>query len=495
MTHTIALELEDVSRRFGATQALTKASLTLRAGSVHALLGENGAGKTTLMRVAYGLVPPDAGVVRIDGTPVVLRSPADSIQRGIGMVHQHFSIVPAMSVAENVALGGHGSFDARKTAERIASIGLATGMRLNPSERAGSLSLSSQQQLEIVKALAQNARVLILDEPTAVLAPAEATQLLHRLRALADSGMAIVLITHKLSEALSVADDVTVLRQGSTVLTEQTQRLTRRRLATAMLGAGWIEPDSLDGDFVATPPTVESDKAFSRAVANDASTVVRARGISLEDGRGTVRAHQVSIEVHRGEIVGIAGVEGSGVRELLRALGGKLSVPSGDLDEPRSVGFVPEDRHREALALDLSLTENVAMRDAARRSGIVPWTLLRQRTVRLLEEFDIRALGPDVAARTLSGGNQQKLVLARELEQNPQLLIVENPTRGLDLRATAAVHTRLRSARDNGMAIVLHSSDLDELLALADRTFAMYAGTLSETRRDRAAIGQAMLGG
>jgi simple sugar transport system ATP-binding protein len=411
------------------------------------------------------------------------------------MVHQHFSIVPAMSVAENVALGSHGIFDARKTAERIASIGQATGIRLNPSDRAGSLSLSSQQQLEIVKALAQNARVLILDEPTAVLAPAEATQLLNRLRDLADGGMAIVLITHKLNEALSIADDVTVLRQGSTVLTEQTSRLTRQLLATAMLGAGWIEPGSPDGDFVPAEPTVAASSPRSRPVSYDPHPVVRAQSISVEDSRGTLRVRRVSIEVRRGEIVGIAGVEGSGVRELLRALGGKVPVAIGTIDRPRGIGFVPEDRHREALALDMSLTENMAMRDVALRSGIVPWKAFKQRTDRLLEEFDIRAPGSDVAARTLSGGNQQKLVLARELEQMPQLLIVENPTRGLDLQASAAVHARLRSARDDGMAIILYSSDLDELLAMADRTFAMYAGTLGETSRDRAAIGQAMLGG
>jgi simple sugar transport system ATP-binding protein len=328
--------------------------------------------------------------------------------------------------------------------------------------------------------------------------------LLVRLRALADSGIAIVLITHKLRDALLIADDVTVLRQGSVALTGQTSNVTPGLLADAMLGHGWTDSrslgtDSFENGIVASRMSITGRMADvvlppDRAAGHyERTPVVRARKLSVIDDHGTLRAQDVNIDIYRAEIVGIAGVEGSGVRELLRVLGGRLSAASGAVDRPTDVGFVPEDRHRDALALDLSLTENVAMRDAGRRAGIIAWKAVRQRTARLLGEFDIRAPSPDVAAHTLSGGNQQKLVLARELEQVPQLLIVENPTRGLDLRATAAIHARLREARNAGMAIVLYSSDLDELMALADRVFAMYAGRLTETSLDRAAIGNAML--
>ena len=489
MSELVTLALEGISKRFGTTDALLDASLTVRSGTVHALLGENGAGKTTLMRIAYGLVQPDGGVIRgHGGQPLVLATPAVAIRSGIGMVHQHFTTVHAMTVAENVALGGSGRFDRRATAERVREIGATIGVMLDPDALAGTLSVPAQQQLEIVKALARNARLLILDEPTAVLAPAEVEQLMSRLRSLAAVGLGVVLITHKLREALAVADDVTVLRRGATVMSATAAACTEDDLATAMVGAGWND----ERKFVELTATESARSGVS--VASRLGPVVRARGVVVLDGRGVERVCGVDLELHAGEIVGIAGVEGSGVHELLRALAGRAPVASGSVETSGHVGFVPEDRHHDALALDFSLTENVALRGAGARRGLSRWRLLRERTRSLIEDYDVRAPGPESSVRSLSGGNQQKLVLARELEGSPALLVAENPTRGLDLRATAMIHARLRAVRDAGMAIVVYSSDLDELLTLSDRTYAMFGGALIAARRDRQALGQAMLG-
>ena len=486
MTPTAALSLEGISKRFGSTDALVTASLAVRAGTVHALLGENGAGKTTLMRVAYGMIRPDHGSIRIDGRIVRIGSPRDAINAGLGMVHQHFTIVGAMTVAENVALGGSGRFHPRLVADRIRTLGISTGMTLEPGAPASSLGVGAQQQLEIIKALAHEARILILDEPTAVLAPAEAEQLMRRLRKLADDGLSVVLITHKLREALAIADDVSVLRAGRTVLTAPAGSVTEHELANAMLGSNWRDSPA--------DPVTRDIETLKPAKSTTRAPVIRAAEISVHDERGVLRVRGASLEIGAGEIVGIAGVEGSGVHELLRALAGRIPIVAGTLDRPSSVAFVPQDRHREALVLDFSLTENIALRAAGEQRGLMPWAHLRARTLTLLHEFDIRASTVDDPVAVLSGGNQQKLVLARETGETPSLLIVENPTRGLDLRAAAAIHDRLRIARDAGMSVIVHSSDLEEIMAFADRTFAMHAGVLMETAHDREAIGQAMLG-
>jgi simple sugar transport system ATP-binding protein len=487
-----ALALEEVSKRFGSAHALVRASLAVRPGTVHALLGENGAGKTTLMRIAYGLIRPDSGVVRIEGRPVRLATPANAIAAGLGMVHQHFTIVHAMTVAENVALGRRGFFDERATARQIESICAATGMQLAPSAIAGSLDVPAQQELEIVKALAQDARILILDEPTAVLAPLEAERLLKQLRRLASTGLTVILITHKLREALSIADEVTVLRRGTTVLAAPSAHLSESALADAILGSTWMTPPdtmALSGTSM-TPAGTPSRLGGAQRGA----IVLRATNISVVDDNGAQRVRNASLEIHAGEIVGIAGVAGSGVRELLRALAGRMTITGGTIEGPSVTGFIPEDRHREALILDLSLAENMALHGSGSRRGLTPWSRIRNETRDLLETFDIRAQSTEVAAATLSGGNQQKLVLARELASAPSLLIAENPVRGLDLRGAATVFERLRRARDGGMAIIIYSGDLDELLALADRILVLYGGSLSETFLDREAIGQAMLG-
>jgi simple sugar transport system ATP-binding protein len=495
---------------------------------VHALLGENGAGKTTLMRIAYGLTKADAGEVRLDGAVVRWRSPADALAAGIGMVQQHFALVPAMTVAENVALGLPGRFDPRAAADRVRRTSELSGMRLDPGARVSELGVAAQQRTEIAKALARDARVLVLDEPTAVLAPEEGAELLRWLRAFADGGGAVVLITHKLRDALGVADDVTVLRHGRTVLAVPAAGTSERALAEAMLGAAPVAGDAAavgatgredlvrhgPPDGGVTPATQTGVTGTTHAGApgdtpdgardgaptgtpggpRDGAPVIVARNVELRNEAGVVRVRDASFQVNAGEIVGIAAVEGSGQRELLRALAGRLAPSAGTLALTGRAGFVPQDRQGDALVLEFSLAENVALSGLGQRSGRMPWRAIGRRTSELLDRFDVRAAGTHAAAGTLSGGNQQKLVLARELAGEPAVLVVESPTRGLDIRASEAVHLRLREARAAGAAVIVYSADLDEVLALADRVLVVHAGTVRETPPERALVGRAMLG-
>jgi simple sugar transport system ATP-binding protein len=482
-----ALTLQGIDKRFGATRALTSASLLVHPGTVHALLGENGAGKSTLMRIAYGMERPDAGMIRVRGVAVRLDSPAHAIAHGIGMVHQHFTLVPVMTVAENVALGGHGVLDLQRTISGLRELSERTGFALDPHAHVELLPVAAQQRVEIAKALMRSARLLILDEPTAVLPPSEGTTLLRWLRDFADQGNAVVLITHKLGEALSVADDVTVLRRGRTVLTAPAADASAASLTSAMLGAA----DAVEHPIHATAHRHERRPA--------APAVFRAERITVVDPAGIARVRAASFVVGAGEIVGIAGVEGSGQHELLRALAGRLPVASGILERPNVVGFVPEDRHRDAVMLDRPLIENIALRGAGKRRGLIDWRAIGARTGSLMRAFDVRAAGRYAPMRTVSGGNQQKLVLARELgaEQSngPSAIVVENPTRGLDVRAMAQVHERLRRTRDSGAAVAVYSSDVDEVLELADRVLVVYAGTVREAPVDRDIVGRLMLGG
>jgi simple sugar transport system ATP-binding protein len=429
-----ALELRHVSRRFGEVQALRDVSMCVRPGTVHALLGENGAGKTTLMRVAFGLIEPDQGEVLVNGEVMRTHSPTQAIAHHVGMVHQHFTLVAAMSVAENVALGSRGRYVRRDVAQQIRAIGERTGLSLDPEARVGALSVSAQQRCEIVKALAR---------------------------------------------------DATVLRRGACVSTGPASDHSEASLADAMLGPG-ARTRALEDEVV---PAVRrhTDSVGAHHV------VLQADAVTVHDARGVPRVGTASFTVRAGEIVGIAAVEGSGQAELLRAVAGLLPISSGRLHVPDDVGFVPEDRHRDALLLDASLTENLALRDAGRRRGRMPWSALTRRTSELLQERDVRAAGPRVIARTLSGGNQQKFILARTLDDAPAALVVENPTRGLDFRATAAVHDALRDARDAGIAILFYSSDLDEVLTLGDRVLAMHNGMVREVPRERDVVGRAML--
>jgi simple sugar transport system ATP-binding protein len=418
----------------------------------------------------------------VRGTPQTIGSPAAAFAAGIGMVHQHFTLVPAMTVAENVSLGGHGRFSPTAAAHRVRSVAERAGLSLDPYARVSTLSIGAQQRCEIVKALARDVEVLILDEPTGVLAPSEAAELLRWMRGFADQGHAVVLITHKLADALGVADDVTVLREGRTVLTVAARDVTQDALRSAMVGE--LTDDAL-GVALANRGGAE---------ARAPVVVLSANSVGYADERGGARVQGASLDVHAGEIVGIAAVEGSGQHELLRLLAGRLEPQSGRIVRPSTVGFVPEDRHRDALLLDAPLDENVALRGAGSRRGWMRWPDIRASTATLMSARDVRASGPRALARTLSGGNQQKLILARELADAPAALIVENPTRGLDFHATAAVVRALWQARDAGAAIVMYSSDLDEVLQIADRVVVMYGGRLMNAARDRDAVGRAMLG-
>lgn len=479
-----ALELDRISKRFGTVQALREASLEVPRGAIVGVLGENGAGKTTLLRVAFGMVRADAGTVRIDGRELRPSSPAAALRAGLGMVHQHFALVPALSAAENVALGGRGWFSARDAAERMRQIAGRTNLTVQPDERVEDLPTGAQQRLEIVKSLARGARTLILDEPTAVLTPQESDELLKVLRGFADDGGAVVLITHKLREALSVSDFVTVMRRGRTVLSVARAEATEEMVARAMLGD--VPPPSGRRELLG--------ERLARKTAADAPIVAAARAIVIAGPRGTPAIHASTVELRAGEITGIAGVEGSGVHELVRALAGRVPVESGTLELPAQIGFVPEDRLRDALIAEWSVMENVALRGAGAAHGRLSWSALEQSTTSLLDRYDVRADGPRARVKTLSGGNQQKLVLARELAGDPPLVVVEQPTRGLDIAASAAIHERLLAARENGAAVVVASADLDELIMLADRLLVTFEGRVREVARDRDEVGRAMLG-
>ncbi|MDX2183365.1 MAG: ATP-binding cassette domain-containing protein [Gemmatimonadaceae bacterium] len=480
----VPLELRGISKRFGSAVALDDVSLAVRPGTVHALLGENGAGKTTLMRVAFGMVPPDAGEIRLDDRIVRFASARDAIAAGLGMVHQHFSLVPAMTVAENVVLGGRGRYSAPAAAAVVQRAAARAALAVDASARVADLDVGAQQRVEIVKALARDAALLILDEPTAVLAPTEAHELLQWMREFAARGGSVVLITHKLGDALEVADDITVLRRGRMIRSGPRSSFDHDSLVAALLGEG--------------SPTARAVASGAPVGAPHADTagapVLTLDDAGWRDASGIVRLHPARCVVHAGEIVGVAAVEGSGQRELLRILSGRLAPTSGRAMLPDAVGFVPEDRHQDAMLLDGTLIETVALRGAGRARGRLPWRRIAEFTQSLMTRYDVRGRHASLPGRALSGGNQQKLVLARELEPAPAALVVENPTRGLDIRATAAVLDALRSARDHGLAVVMYSADLDEVLSVADRMFVLHAGHLRAVPLDRDAIGRAMLG-
>jgi general nucleoside transport system ATP-binding protein len=479
-----AITLVDIVKRFGVVTALDGASITAHKGTIHALLGENGAGKTTLMRIAFGMTRPDAGRIEVRGRPVVWHSPAEAIAAAVGMVHQHFTLVPAMTVTENVELGarttGQWRFDRGAAEERVRSLGRMAGLEIDPRARVADLSVAAQQRVEILKALSRGATILILDEPTAVLAPSETHELLRWLRAYAGGGGTTILITHKLREALAVADDVTVLHRGRTVLATSRSEADERALTRSMIG-----DEARQGARLPNAPA-PSLATVPRLIATLDDVVARS-----DERRETIRA---TFTVSAGEILGVAGVEGAGQHTLLRVLAGRIEPTSGRLSRPERVGFIPEDRHRDALVLDFSLAENVALRGAGKRRGRMSWPAVRRRTAALVRDYDVRTPGVTVPARTLSGGNQQRLILARELDDEPALVVAENPTRGLDVRATVEVHGRLRAARDSGAAIVLYSSDLDEVLTLATRVLAIHGGSVREVAPEKDLVGRAILG-
>ena len=468
--------MRGITKRFGSLEALSAVSFRLRRGSLHALLGENGAGKTTLMRIAFGMIAPDAGEVYVDGTSRRIHSPRDAITFGIGMVHQHFMLVPAMTVAENVELGGRGHYDADTSAAKLMLLEEKTGLVLDPSAKVSSLGVPAQQRLEIIKALAHNAHVLILDEPTAVLAPTDAQDLLARIRNLVLHGMSVVLITHKLRDAREYADDISVLRDGRLMLTGSMSDFSEAQLAASMLGH---EPH-------------ETATRTQKTLSSTGEAVINLHGVGLIDSAGVRRLRDVNLDIRAGEIVGIAALEGS-ASWLLRILAGRSAPTEGQCIIPQQAGFIAEDRRHDSLVPEFSLYENVALKDSGRRTRLIRWQEIREQTASLVRRFDVRATGIDMAAQNLSGGNQQKLVLGRELADNPLAVVAENPTRGLDINASSMIHEHLRRARDAGCAIVFYSSDIDELVDLADRVLVLRDGTLVQVPLETRAIGNALL--
>jgi simple sugar transport system ATP-binding protein len=471
--------MRGVTKRFPGTLANDRIDLEVRRGEIHALLGENGAGKTTLMNILYGLVSPDDGEILMDGEPVTIRDPADAIARGIGMVHQHFMLVPVLTVAENVVLGaevmkGPLILDRSEAARRIRALADQLGFSIDPNARVDQLSVGQQQRVEIVKALYRRARILVLDEPTAVLTPQETDEIFAVLRRLRDEGTSIVFISHKLDEVLRIADRITVIRRG-TVVAERTPATTsEQELADLMVGRAV----SLRVD---------------RGVAHPGDVVLEVRGLHVNDDRGHETVRGLDLDVRAGEIVGVAGVAGNGQEELVEAIAGlrrpsagRITLRGGDCTSAtpravrdRGVGYVPADRQRYGLVLSFPLDDNCVLteyQNAPYARGVVrDERAIRRRAEQLIAEFDVRTPGPGVRAATLSGGNQQKLVVAREFGDDA-LLILDQPTRGIDVGSTEFIHKRAVAQRDAGTAVLLVSADLDEVLELADRIVVMHRG-------------------
>jgi simple sugar transport system ATP-binding protein len=463
-----------ISKRFDDVAALDSVDLVIGRGSVHAVLGENGAGKTTLMRVAYGLLASDAGTVDLFGAQAS-SSVRNAVAAGVGMVHQHLSLVPNLSPEENLALGGTGRYDRHATEALLARTAEQSGLTVPRAALVRDLSLVEQQRLEILKALSHGARLLILDEPTAILAPSESDELLRWIRGFAAGGGSVVLVTHKLREALAVADHLTVLRRGRVVHAGPARGASEESLARAMF-----------------PDRVESSAAIDGV--EPSGIVAQLSSVDVQDNRGARRARGATVVVRRHEIVGIAAIEGSGHHELLLALAGRRRVAAGSIALPPRIAFIPADRLRDALIAELDLTQNVALHGLGRRRGLMPWRALADHTATLIQRFSIAATAPGASAASLSGGNQQRLVIARELGDEVDMVVADNPTRGLDIQASAFVHAQLRNAAARGVAVVVHSSDVDEVLALATRVLVVFHGEVREVARDRELVGRAMLG-
>jgi simple sugar transport system ATP-binding protein len=493
--------LDGIVRRFGHISALDGASLELRAGEVHGVLGENGAGKTTLLSVLGGLLRPDGGSIELDGALVELSSPRVAWTHGIGLVHQHFALVPRLSVLENLALGRRDVGPGWKSPlvtirEQATLLSEQTGLSVPFDVAIEDLSVGDRQRVEILKALLREPRLLLLDEPTAVLAPTEVAQLFALLRRLAEDGRSVVLVAHKLDEILSVADRVTVLRGGRTVLTAVRSEVDSRTLTEAMVGG----PRGPEGPPDSTPgfPAGSGDRPERSTVAR---SVARLAGVNARGAGGGVALHGVDLEVSGGEVVAIAGVEGNGQRELALVLSGRLEATAGVVEIPEDIGLIPQDRSTEGLALDFDLAENMALalhRDPAFRRGVLlRWDAIRVRAAEVRDEFEVQARDVATLAGTLSGGNQQRLVVGRELGRRVDLLVADNPTRGLDVTATAFVREELRRiARDGDCGVVLISADLDEVLDLGDRIFVLVRGRLSPVppeQHSRDGVGALML--
>jgi general nucleoside transport system ATP-binding protein len=497
-----ALELRGITKRFGPVVANDRVDFDLRRGEVHALLGENGAGKSTLMSILYGLYHPDEGEILVDAEPVKVDSPSRAIELGIGMVHQHFMLVPVMSVTENIVLGGEprrtgGLLDVREGARRVKELSERYGLAVDPDAKIEDVTVGQQQRVEILKTLYRDARVLVLDEPTAVLTAQEAGELFEVLNALKEDGVAIVFISHKLGEVLEIADRITVLRRGRKIDTVPKEGSTEQSLARLMVGRDVL---------------LQVEKAST----SRGDPVLEVEDLSVRDDRELEAVRDLSLTVRAGEIVALAGIDGNGQHELVEAIAGLRAAESGSIriagDEVSNTGVrttsdagvahIPEDRHLRGLVLDFTLAENLALRDYHKpplsKRGWLNIGRINSRARELLTEYDVRGGSPGALASSLSGGNQQKVAVAREIASNPSLLIAHQPTRGLDVGAIEFVHRRLVAERDAGRGILLVSLEFEEVRSLADRVLVIYEGEIvgefpPETSEEE--LGVAMTGG
>ncbi len=496
----IAVEMRDIVKRFPGVVANDHVTFIAKRGEIHALLGENGAGKSTLMNILSGLYTPEEGEIRINGEKVIFHSPRDAIEAGVGMVHQHFRLVPTLTVVENVVLGldePKFRLNLEKAKAQIRALSEQYGLKIDPDAFIWQLSVGEQQRVEIIKALYRGAQILILDEPTAVLTPQETEELFKTLHSMAEKGHTLIFISHKLDEVMAIADRVTVLRQGKVVATVEIEEVTKEKLAEMMVGRPVI--------FRIDKPAIEPGKE-----------VLRVENLHVQNDKGLPALNGVSFVVREHEIVGIAGVSGNGQAELAEALYGLRPIEQGHLYLygreithastreiiREGVAQIPEDRHKEGSLGDMSLSENLIMKNYRRKpvakGPLIDWHYVREFARGLVKRFNIVAPSIHTKARLLSGGNLQKLILARELSSDPGLIIAMHPTQGLDVGATEAVRKQLIDERNKGAGILLISEDLDEVMQLSDRILVIYEGEIMgevpADKADRNEIGLMMAG-
>ncbi len=516
---SLAIQMRDIDKSFGGVRANRGASLEVRAKEIHALVGENGAGKSTLMKILGGLEKPDAGTMKVNGRDVTGWSTSDAIASGIGVVHQHFMLVPTLTVAENIVLGMEPTrgmtFDYAQAVAEVTKLSSETGLAVSPDRRVSELSVGEAQRVEILKTLYRGAKILVLDEPTAVLSPPEVRELWTVLRGLRDAGGTIVLITHRLDEVIEISDTITVMRAGQTVERLQTADTTPAQIARAMVGRDVVlssrdEASALGADL--SEASEDPDLGFHPS--DDMTSAIRVTDLVVLGHGGTRAVDAITFSIRPGEILGIAGVEGNGQTELVEALAGLRPIESGmmrvdghdvtanNVSERRDAGVshIPEDRHRRGLILDYSISDNLVLGlqgDYARR-GILDGERIAENARARIEEFDIRPPTAELFAGGLSGGNQQKVVVAREMGRRFTILLASQPTRGVDVGAIEFIHSRLREARADGKAILLVSAELKEILALADRVAVMYRGKLTKvvpaSETDEEMLGEFMTG-
>ena len=481
MAHENVIEMREITKVFGEFVANDKINLELRKGEIHALLGENGAGKSTLMNMLAGLLEPTSGEIVVNGQVVKLDSPSKAASLGIGMVHQHFMLVEAFTVAENIILGSemtkNGVLDIARATREINELSDRYGLAVDPTAKVADISVGAQQRVEILKTLYRGADILIFDEPTAVLTPSEIDELMAIMKNLVKEGKSIILITHKLDEIRAVSDRVTVIRRGKSIETVEIVGATNADLAEMMVGRS---------------VSFKTEKQ----PAQPKEVVLSIQDLVVNENRGVPAVKNLSLDVRAGEIVGIAGIDGNGQSELIQAITGLRKIESGSVElkgqsivglHPRqitemSVGHVPEDRHRDGLVLEMMISENIALqtyyKEPLSKKGILNYTNIIGYAKQLMQEFDVRAASEIVPASALSGGNQQKAIIAREVDRNPDLLIVSQPTRGLDVGAIEYIHKRLIQERDNGKAVLVVSFELDEILNVSDRIAVIHDGKI-----------------